>query len=117
MSKVKVETIANLDDTKQMTVTQLVDGYRTFKNVQVNVDISSTGVKTFNIPHGLPSIPNIRDIALSLVKSSNVSDWAIAYMMLTNTDATNITGELRVSQASATASSTVTVNAILYVPL
>jgi hypothetical protein len=37
--------------------------------------------------------------------------------MLTNTDATNITGELRVSQASATASSTVTVNAILYVPL
>jgi len=85
-------------------------GYATEANVlSGTIAIDSTGTKLFVVPHGLNITPLSENVSFTLVRETLVNDVAIGYIRLETIDATNITGRLYVTTASATAGATVKV--------
>lgn len=106
---------AGFSDLGTGTIIRDVIGYRT-KNAVVTptpIAIDSTGTKTITIPHGLPFTPSPQDVQMTLYRSTNVGDVQFGILWVTGTDATNVTGQVRVVVASATAGAVV--NAIAYI--
>lgn len=98
-----------LTDNGSQTIIRDVSGLRTENAVTVSAAIDSTGVKTLTIPHGLAVTPNLRDVSLTLVRNTNVSDWTWRFLDVTAADATNVTARLNVLTASATGGAVVDV--------
>lgn len=92
------------------TIIKDVSGFRTSNRiVQAGVDIAATGIKTITFTHGLAVTPNVSDATLQLVRETNVGDWTMGFLWITGVTATQITAQMRVVTASATAGAVVSV--------
>lgn len=68
--------------------------------------IDIIGLNTITIAHGLSITPNLQDITISVVKETNVDDWAYNLLKVESQDATNVVVKIYVSIASATVGAT-----------
>lgn len=66
------------------------------------IDVSSTGVKTCEIAHGLGSAPTAKQITLTLYRSSGSNNAVIRSLVINAIDATNITLYFDVFSSAAT---------------
>ncbi|MCH4541433.1 right-handed parallel beta-helix repeat-containing protein [Ochrobactrum sp. A-1] len=91
-----------------------VRSYQSINSVRVQaaIDISSTGVKTFSIPHGLSFTPGINKCSLTLCRddSGYVQDFSIGWMWVASVSSTDIVVQVNVSSASATAGAKAGIN-------
>ena len=83
-----------------------VQGFQTEARMLVSVPIDSIGLKTITATHGLPFQPNNADVQVTQELGSNVSDYRLDFVRLVSVDATNVTFEVKVGLASATAGAT-----------
>ncbi len=98
-----------IDDVSGVTTNKILRnfGYKTENNVNSpTFAIDSTGLKTVTIPHGLSITPNVEDIAITVNKNTNVTDWAYNLIIIDSVDATNVVIKINVSTASATGGAT-----------
>ncbi len=70
-----------------------------------SISADSTAEQTIKIAHGCAITPALKNIQLTLLNTSGVSDFAVAYLSVSAVDATHITVKIKLSSASATASS------------
>lgn len=102
----------NVSDSGTNTFIKNVQGVRTASRaVSAGISIDSTGTKNFTIDHTLAFTPSLNDIALTLQRDTNVGDWTAGFLWVTAVSATQITGQLRVTAASATVGAVVRVAA------
>lgn len=120
MSKVRVEVIADRDDTQEVNVSKVIAATNSAKITQqhsVDVDISAAGVKSLTFIHTLPSTPQKTDVVLQMSTITDVDDWDLGLLVVTSTTASNVYAKLKVKTPSATASSVVRVTATMSVPV
>lgn len=103
----------NLTDNGTNTIVRHVSGFRTSAAVTGSLDIASTGIKSLTIPHTLAVTPGLNDVMLTLQRATNVGDWELGLLWVTNTDANNIYVQARVLAASATPGAVATVRAMV----
>lgn len=70
-----------------------------------SVQLDITTLQTINIPINSPYQPYIRDCRVDLVRSDNVQDFSVAFMYIAETSPTQVTVQVKLSQASVTPSS------------
>lgn len=98
------------------TMIRNVSGLKTKSVVSGNAAIDSTGVKTLVIAHGLPFTPAVTDVVLTLDRVNNVTDWVAKHPpWVVGTDANNLSIQINIGTASATAGAVVTVRATVEV--
>ena len=98
-----------LSDAGTGTLITDVSGLRTSGEFEQTVAIDSTGVKNIIFPHGMVFTPNVKSVALTLSRDTNVGDWSSGFLWVSGTDATNVYAQLRVLTASAAVGATVKV--------
>ena len=105
---VAIASGAKITDSSGIAVIDGVQGYKNTAKLSDTFDISSTGVKTMTIAHGLDVTPAISDCLVTLgVKTADAFTLHWPALVQT-TNATNITIDVRVSVASGTAGKTAT---------
>jgi hypothetical protein len=72
-----------------------------------SLDVSSTGIKTCTIAHGLGSTPDEKQITLTAYRSSGSNVFEINGMYILSVDATNINVQFNVTTAAATTNAVV----------
>lgn len=78
-------------------------GYITENNIlSETFAIDSMGIKTVMIVHSLDITPAIQDCYLTVIKHTNVLDWAYNLLIIDSVDATNLIVKINISIASKT---------------
>lgn len=102
-----VGTTTGVGDSGTNSRIRNVDGWKTEAHIETgSLTLDSTGSKTFSIPHGLPFTPDLKDVALTLIRETAVTDPVIVNVWVEATDSTIVQGRARVTTASATGAAT-----------
>lgn len=88
-------------------------GYTNEGTFSTTIDVTTVGVKTFSIPHGLSKAPSGKDVQLTIQRSGAANDYVLSTPMITGASSTIISGRVSVLTASATAGEAATVNAFI----
>jgi hypothetical protein len=72
------------------------------------IDITTTGDKSVSIAHGLSFTPDKKRCQLSVIRSANNVTWVVSRLIITGTDATNVSARLGITTASGTGGDTAT---------
>lgn len=88
-------------------------GYTNEGTFSTTIDVTTAGVKTFSIPHGLNKVPSGKDVQLTIQRSGAANDYVLSAPMVTGASSTIISGRVSVLTASATPEETATVNAFI----
>ncbi|HAY4514770.1 hypothetical protein R9J58_24260 [Escherichia coli] len=88
-------------------------GYTNEGTFSTTIDVTTVGVKTFSIPHGLSKAPSGKDVQLTIQRSGAANDYVLSTPMITGASSTIISGRVSVLTASATTGEAATVNAFI----
>jgi hypothetical protein len=75
--------------------------------------IDAVAVLTITTAHGLAITPRAQDVWITIEQVTAVDDFVIGFAKVVSTDATNVVCKVRVTTASATASSTAKLNILI----
>lgn len=99
--KTPISTLATTD------IIRNNQGYKTECNVLSGTFvIDSIGIKTVTIDHGLAIIPAVQDCYLTVIKNTDVTDWAYNLLIIDSVSSTNVVSKINVSTVSGTGGAT-----------
>lgn len=76
-------------------------GFKTEAHVTITESVSSTGIHSFSIPHGLDITPSAEDVSLTIQDSTANATLRYSTLTLTNVTSTHINGQFHVSVSAA----------------
>ena len=106
--------VDDVDNSGSSNVFRDVLGYKTEVCLTARgLDLTTTGSKTFTIPHGLARVPSLSSVQLTMLLDTSANDFTVGYLRVESVDATHITGRLYVSSASSVSSAECKVNILI----
>ena len=66
------------------------------------ISVDSVSTQTFSVDHGFDFTPQKKDISFTVIRDQNSSPWGSSRLILTGVSSTIVSGQLTISEASAT---------------